>query len=187
MTEKKHSATLDLDIMEATDIEVRGRTINVKGQKGTLNRKFGEDFIHLEKEGDKIVISAKSKRFPLRKQMAIMGAIRGHIKNMMAGVTKGYTYRLKIVYSHFPMKVQVKGGNVVVDNFLGEKYPRKAKILDGVKVEVNGNDVTVSGIDKEKVGQTAANIEQMTKIKKFDVRVFQDGIYITEKDDKPII
>jgi large subunit ribosomal protein L6 len=105
----------------------------------------------------------------------------------MKGVTEGYTYKLRIVYSHFPMKVSTKGPEFTVDNFLGEKYPRKTKVLPGVKVEIKGNEVTVTGIDKELVGQTAANIEQLTRIKNFDLRVFQDGIYIIEKDSKPVI
>jgi large subunit ribosomal protein L6 len=185
--QKKHEGSLELALVEGVKIDAKGRNITVTGSKGTLSRKFMEDFINIVAEGDKIKISAKTKRFPLRKQMAIMGSIAGHIKNMMKGVTVGYTYRLRIVYSHFPMKVSVKGTEFIVDNFLGEKYPRKTKVLEAVKVEIKGNEVTVTGIDKEKVGQTAANIEQVTKIKKLDPRVFQDGIYIIEKDGKPIV
>ena len=182
-----HHGELEVDVAEGVQIEAKGRTIHVKGEKGELSRKFAEDFITLKTHDGKIKITAKSRRLPLRKQMAIMGTISGHIKNMMKGVTEGFDYKLKVVYSHFPMKVQVSGQELVVDNFLGEKHPRKAKILDGVKVEVKGQDLQVTGIDKESVGQTSANIEQMTKIKNLDVRVFQDGIYITEKDGKPVI
>jgi large subunit ribosomal protein L6 len=84
------------------------------------------------------------------------------------------------------MNVKVQGDKFVIDNFLGEKYPRKAKILKNVTVEVKGQDVTLKGIDKEIVSQTAAIIEQITKITNRDLRVFQDGIYITEKDGKPV-
>lgn len=111
------------------------------------------------------------------------GTIAAHIRNMIKGVTKGYTYRLKIVYAHFPMKVTVKGDTVVIENFLGERAPRYAKILPGVKVEVKGEEVIVSGIDKEKVGQTAANIELATRVRGFDIRKFQDGIYIVSKGE----
>ena len=105
---------------------------------------------------------------------------------MFKGANEGFEYKLKILYSHFPMKVDVKEDNLVVDNFLGEKHSRKAKLIQGVEVKINGQDVNVTGIDKEKVSQTAANIEQATRIKNLDPRVFQDGIYITEKDGKPI-
>ena len=69
-----------------------------------------------------------------------------------------------------------------IDNFLGERSPRKAKIIgDDVKVSVKGEDVTITGINKEHVGQTMANIEQATKIKGRDPRIFQDGIYLVDK------
>ncbi len=183
---KKRGGTLTVDVVDGVDIEVRGRNIKVKGGLGEVSWRFKEDFINLTKDESKITVSAKTKRFPYRKQMAIMGAIAGHIKNMMKGVTKGYIYKLQTVYSHFPMKVLVKGQYVVIENFLGEKYPRKAKIHEGVKVEIKGPELTVTGIHKENVGQTAANIEQATKVRNLDVRVFQDGIYIIQKDAEKI-
>ena len=88
---------------------------------------------------------------------------------------------MTILYAHFPMQVKVDGKTLVIGNFLGEKKPRIAKILGETKVKVSGNEVAVSGINKEDVGQTAANIEQKTKIKRFDPRIFQDGIYIVQK------
>jgi large subunit ribosomal protein L6 len=187
MTEKKHGGELEVDLIEGVQIEAKGRNITVKGKKGELSRRFMEDFVNITPEGSKLKITARTKRFPLRKQMAIMGTVAGHIKNMMKGVTEGYTYKLRIVYSHFPMKVSVKGSEFHVDNFLGEKSPRRTKILEGVKVEVKGNEVTLTGNDKEKVGQSAANIEQLTKIKNLDCRVFQDGIYMIEKDGQPVV
>jgi len=185
--EKRHGGSLEVKLLESVEIDVAGRTIKVKGEKGELSRKFSEDFIRLEKEDGKIKITARSKRFPFRKQMAIMGSIAGHIKNMMHGVSEGFSYKLKVVYSHFPMKIEVKDGVVLIDNFLGEKYPRKSLILEGCQVKVKGQDVEVTGINKENVGQTAANLELATKVKNLDVRIFQDGIYITEKAGKPVI
>jgi large subunit ribosomal protein L6 len=89
---------------------------------------------------------------------------------------------MKIVYAHFPMTVKVQGKTVTIDNFLGERSPRVAKIIgDDVKVQVKGDDVTITGINKEHVGQTMANIEQATKIKRRDPRIFQDGIYLVDK------
>jgi large subunit ribosomal protein L6 len=80
------------------------------------------------------------------------------------------------------MTLAVKGNNLVVNNYFGERVPRSADILPGVDVKVSKKvEVTVSGIDKEAVGQTAANIERCTTIKKRDRRVFQDGIYLLEK------
>ena len=90
-----------------------------------------------------------------------------------------------MVYSHFPMKIAVKGDKFIIENFLGEKAPRSAMILAGAKVTIKGNEVFVTGSDLEKVSQTAANIERATKIRGFDPRVFQDGIYIVEKARRP--
>ncbi|OYT25948.1 MAG: 50S ribosomal protein L6 [Candidatus Altiarchaeales archaeon ex4484_96] len=127
-------------------------------------------------------------RYPItnRRVKSLLGTARGNIQNMFRGATEGIDYKLKILYSHFPMNVKVQGQSVVIENFIGEKHPRKSKILDNVNVEIKQQDITVSGIDKEKVAQTAANMEQATKISNLDPRVFQDGIYIVEKDGKPI-
>jgi large subunit ribosomal protein L6 len=88
---------------------------------------------------------------------------------------------MKTVFSHFPIKTSVEDNKFVIQNFLGERAPRNAVILDGVNVEVKGEDVTVSGIDREKVGQTVANIERATSVKRRDIRVFQDGVYRISK------
>jgi large subunit ribosomal protein L6 len=85
---------------------------------------------------------------------------------------------MKIVFSHFPIKTVVKGDIFEIQNFLGERSARRAKILEGVKVQAKGDEVTLTGIDVEKVSQTAANIEQATRVRDRDIRVFQDGIYV---------
>jgi len=164
-------------------VSVDGNLVKVKGAKGEISRKFVLHDLILEKKDDKIVVISPSTR---KADKAKAGSIHAHIKNMVESTTNGVLYKMKIVYSHFPMNVKIQGDKFVIDNFLGEKYPRKAKILKNVTVEVKGQDVTLKGIDKELVSQTAANIEQITKITKRDLRVFQDGIYITEKDGKPI-
>jgi len=111
----------------------------------------------------------------------MVGTFWAHIRNLIRGVTEGFEYKLKVVYAHFPIKLRVEGDEVIIENFLGEKHPRKAKIVGRVKVEIRGQEIIVKGIDKEECGQTAANLEQATKIKRLDPRVFQDGIYIVEK------
>ena len=105
---------------------------------------------------------------------------------MFRGVTEGYTYQLKIVFNHFPLKVAVnkKDKRVEVNNYMGGHAPRFANIVGGCKVKVSGADVTVEGNDIEAVGQTAANLERATSRGGFDKRVFQDGIYIVHKSHK---
>ena len=119
---------------------------------------------------------------PRRKDKALAGTWKAHLNNMTKGVTDGFTYTLKAFYSHFPMTLNVKGTELVVNNYFGERVPRTAAIVPGAEVKVkNKTEVVVSGIDKEAVGQTAANIERCTTVKKRDRRVFQDGIYLLEK------
>ena len=110
----------------------------------------------------------------------MIGTTKAHISNMIVGVTEGFTYTMKIVFAHFPMTVIVE--RVVIDNFLGERHPRFSKIVGSAKVSVKGDEVTITGINKEHVGQTMANLEQATKIKGRDPRVFQDGIYLISKE-----
>ena len=173
----------EVRVPEGVEISIDGMKVRVKGPKGELERDFSHArgvIIRLDEdeEGKKVVVEAY---FANRRLKALVGTIASHIDNMITGVTKGFRYKLKIVYSHFPVTVKVQNDKVVIENFLGEKAPRIAKIMPGVKVKVQKDDVIVEGIDIEAVGQTAANIEQATKVKGFDRRVFVDGIYIYEK------
>lgn len=118
-----------------------------------------------------------------RKELAAIGTVAAHIRNMVTGVTKGYTYKLKIVYAHFPMSVKVQRDRVVIDNFTGERRPRFAEVLENVKVTVEGDDVVVKGLSISDVSQTAANIEQATRVKAKDPRVFLDGIYVYDRSE----
>jgi large subunit ribosomal protein L6 len=113
--------------------------------------------------------------------MALVGTWRSHIENMGDGVTEGHTYTMKVVFSHFPIKASVKGSDFVIENFLGEQFPRTSRIEGSTNVKVEGDKVTLTGPDIEAVSHTAANIEQSTRIRGFDPRVFQDGIYIVTK------
>jgi large subunit ribosomal protein L6 len=110
-----------------------------------------------------------------------MGTFESHVDNMFYGVTEGWSYQMEVFYAHFPMQVNVEGDEVVINNFLGEKAPRRTTIRGDTEVQVDGEEVTLTGPDKEAVGQTAADIEQLTRVTDKDTRVFQDGVYITEK------
>jgi large subunit ribosomal protein L6 len=154
--------------------------VTITGPKGSLTRAFNSSYIQMFQDGAGIVLRVD---LPRRKQRAMAGTWNAHLNNMVKGVTDGFTYNLKALYSHFPMTLAVNGNTFSVNNYFGEKVPRTAEILHGVDVKVTGKDlVTVSGIDKELVGQTAANIERCTTVKKRDRRVFQDGIYLLSKE-----
>ena len=144
--------------------------VTVKGNGGEIKRNFNHNNITVTKDDENVTIFVA---FPNKKDKAMVGTIKSHISNMIYGVKHGFTYKMKIVYAHFPMTVKVQGKKITIDNFLGERSPREAKII--------GDDVTITGINKEHVGQTMANIEQATKIKRRDPRIFQDGIYLVDK------
>jgi len=169
--------TKHIAIPQGVDVTI-GDVLAVKGPKGEIIRELNHPSIEIVREGNEIVV--KPKKFS-KKEKTMINTFTAHLKNIMKGVTQGYTYKLKICSGHFPMSVAVDGTTVVVKNFLGEKVARKAKIVPGTKVEIKGDEVLVTGCNKEYAGQTAANIETATKIRNRDRRVFQDGIYLTEK------
>jgi large subunit ribosomal protein L6 len=167
-----------IEIPEGVSVSLSQDLCTVKGPKGTVERRFWYPGIKIEVRDGEILVDAESTR---KEQKAMVGTFTSHINNLIIGVTAGFECKLKIVYAHFPMQVKVEGKTVIIGNFLGEKKPRVAKILGETAVKISGNEVVISGINKEDVGQTAANIEQKTKIKRFDPRTFQDGIYIVQR------
>jgi large subunit ribosomal protein L6 len=168
-----------VELPEGVSATLDGRTLIIKGKLGQAKKNFAKVNVNLSLEGQKVIVSPFSSK---RKDNVIINTVRSIINNMVTGVTKGYTYRLKVVYAHFPISVKTKGNQVLVENFVGERSPRVAEILGDCKVSVEGDDVIVKGVSLEDVGQTAANIELATKIKKKDQRIFLDGIYIYQKE-----
>jgi len=173
-------AVKTIDVPEGVDVKLEGRVISVKGEKGALTEDFSKASVTVELEDKKVVVKAN---WPRKKEAALVGTIASHVQNMIKGVTKGYTYKLKIAFAHFPISVKVKGNMVSIENFTGERSPRVIKILGDVKVSTKEDDVLVQGINLEDVSQTAANIEHATKVRRKDPRVFLDGIFVYEKKE----
>ncbi|WMW25806.1 50S ribosomal protein L6 [Methanolobus sediminis] len=165
-------------IPEGVTVTMQGKLLSVTGPKGKIERDFWYPDVKVEVAGSEIIVDSTVMK---KTQKAMVGTFASHIRNMIKGVSEGFEYRMKVVYSHFPMQLKVEGDRLTIGNFLGEKKPRTAKILGETKVKASGDEVVVTGNNKEDVGQTAANIEQTTRIKRFDPRVFQDGIYTVEK------
>jgi large subunit ribosomal protein L6 len=153
-------------------------SISVSGPLGNIEKDFGHAGSELSLEGDEIRIRIYGRS---RKAVARLGTIKKHIKNMVTGVTQGYTYKMRIVQSHFPMSVKVQGNRLIIENFTGERHPRFIELPDKVRVEVKGDDVVIKGIDKDLVGLAAGLIETGTRIRNKDLRKFLDGIYLYEK------
>ncbi len=167
--------TWSYDIPADVTLSVKDGEVKVKGKLGETSRILRDNYVRVDGDGKKVKISISKDN---RRNKGISGTWASEIKNMVAGVTNGFEYEMKIDYTHFPMRVSVKGNSVLIENFLGERSPRTAEIMGKTKVSVKGDRVFLNGIDKRDLGHTAANIERATMIRGFDLRVFQDGIYL---------
>lgn len=167
--------TIELEIPKGVTVKLDDATVAVSGPLGKLSRNVYYPGVEVKVDSSRVVVHTDGTR---RKVRSIATTTSSHIQNMFTGVTVGFTCKMKVLYSHFPIQVKVEGNRVLVENFLGERKPRAALIVGKeTKVDVAKDRLSVKGIDKEAVGQTAANIEQATRIRNFDPRVFQDGIY----------
>ncbi len=167
-----------IQILDDVEVSIDGRKVTVKGAKGTLIRDFCYAPVSIERQDKTVRIWAE---WPRKRESSLVGTIHSHIQNMITGVRKGFTYKLKIVFSHFPVSVKTKEKNLLIENFTGERNPRKVKTIGNVQIKVQSEDIVVQGLNLEEVAQTAANIEQATKVKRKDPRIFLDGIYVYER------
>ncbi|RJQ17563.1 50S ribosomal protein L6 [Candidatus Woesearchaeota archaeon] len=157
--------------------------LTVKGIKSEVVRKIHSPKVQIHVENGFVVFRVNK---PSKREKTLLFTYVAHVHNMFKGVTQGHIYKLKVCSGHFPMSVSIKNNVFEIKNFFGAKVPKHLTISKGVAVAVNGNDVTVESSDKELAGQTAASIERLTRRPGFDKRIFQDGIYIVEKDGKAI-
>merc|ERR1711909_190569 len=126
------------------------------------------------------------KWFGKRKELAAVNTVCSHIQNMFKGVTKGFLYKMRSVYAHFPINCAVADDkkSMAIRNFLGEKFTRHVNMLDGVTVGVAPgmkDEFHLQGNDIELVSRSAALIQQSTTVKNKDIRKFLDGVYVSEK------
>ena len=168
-----------VEIPEGVTVRADARHLIIKGKLGEARKNFEKVSINFEVDGNKVILSPFSRK---KKDNVIINTVASLINNMVTGVTKGYTYRLKVVYAHFPISVKTKDREIHVENFVGERSPRVANIVGDCKVTIEGDDIIVKGVSIEDVGQTSANVELATKIRKKDQRIFLDGVYIYAKE-----
>ena len=173
------------DVVEVTvpagaTIALKGHHLTADGPLGHIGRPFPSDALDL-KVGEGTVTLRLKIPWNRKRAQALLHAWESHVKNLAGGVTRGFEAKMKVVAAHFPMKVAVKDRSLLIENFLGEKHPRSASLVAGVEAKVEGDFVLLSGPDVELVGQSAANIERATRIRDYDPRVFQDGIYVVER------
>jgi len=172
---------IELEIPAEVTAEMDHLDLTVEGPNGSVSRRLWFPDVSVTVEGDQVVIESDATD---AKTTATMGTFESHVENMFHGVLEGWEYHMQVHYSHFPMQVKVEGDEVVISNFLGERAPRRTPILGDTEVRVDGEELALTGPDKEAVGQTAGSIEQLTRVTDKDTRVFQDGVYIVEKPGK---
>ncbi|MFT4310109.1 MAG: 50S ribosomal protein L6 [Candidatus Woesearchaeota archaeon] len=170
-------------IPEGVQVEAGEKMLKVKGPKGELTKHFASGDIMFSVEGDTLTVKAVNVT---RVKKMFLGTYTAHARNLLKGVSEGFTYQLRVCASHFPMTVTIDKGTLVVKNFLGEAVPRKLVLKQGADVKIDGNEIYITSIDKELAGTIASDIEQLMRRPGFDRRVFQDGIYIVKKGDKEI-
>ena len=181
-----------VEIPEGVDVTIDRRVVTVKGPRGTLTKSLR----HLQL--DIQIKSNKNKKgvakeicvarwFGKRPDIACLNTAKSTIRNMMNGVLRGYRYKLRFAYAHFPINVSVEGQQVEIRNFLGEKRVRRQTIPDEVKVYRTEqakvkDELVLEGIDLQAVSQTAAQLHEQCLVKNKDIRMFLDGIYVQTKE-----
>ena len=172
-----------IEIPDGIDVKIDGNCVEIKSGGKETKKMFNTNKISLKKEGGEIVVgSGKASK----NEKKMINTIAAHLRNMIKGFKGEFEYKLKVCSSHFPISTELKGNEVLINNFLGEKVPRKARILEGVNVRIDKDVITISSSNKESAGQTASNLEKATWIRLRDRRIFQDGIFITSKAGKSI-
>ena len=169
---------VEIEIPDDVSAETDHLELTVEGPNGSVTRRLWYPDVDVSVEEGAVVIASENED---AKTNATVGTFESHVANMIHGVTEGWEYAMEVYYAHFPMQVTVEGDEVVIENFLGERAQRRTPIRGDTDVQIDGETVTLTGSDKEAVGQTAADIEQLTKVTDKDTRVFQDGVYIVEK------
>lgn len=168
----------EIQFPDDVSAEVSNLELTVEGPNGSVTKRLWYPNVSVSVEDGSVVIASDVEN---AKTNATIGTFESHVSNMVHGVTDGWEYKMEVHYAHFPMQVSEEGGDIVIKNFLGERSPRRTPVRGDTDVQIDGEELTLSGPSKEDVGQTAADIEQLTRVKDKDTRVFSDGVYITQK------
>jgi large subunit ribosomal protein L6 len=146
-----------ITVPSGVDVTLSGRTISVKGPKGQLSREIPGQII-VRQEGDQLLVERPDDA---RENRAMHGLTRSLVNNMVVGVTEGFKRQLDIVGVGY--RAEAQGPNAL-KLALGFSHPVNVKAPEGISFEVpTATQIVVSGIDKEVVGQVAANIRSIRK------------------------
>ena len=177
-TEQLEKFQDQVDVPEGVTVTLKKHMLHFAGPLGKTHKSFRAIPVKIRIEEGKILLSTIEQK---KRDYAILHTARSIIRNICEGLVTGYTIKMKIVFSHFPITVKVNGKTIVIENFQGERAPRLTNIVGNTKVIPKGEDVILTGEVWTDITQTAANIELRSKVKNKDHRVFLDGIYAFEK------
>ncbi|CAI6098282.1 hypothetical protein V2G26_000874 [Clonostachys chloroleuca] len=182
-----HSQEL-LDIPEGVKVSIKTRIVTVEGPRGKLVKDLSHLAVNFG-QPKKNTISIEIHHGN-RKNVATLRTVRSLINNLIVGVTKGFKYKMRYVYAHFPINVNLEKNaetglvEVEIRNFVGEKVLRKVVMQAGVEVVISTtqkDELVLSGNSLEAVSQSAADIQQICRVRNKDIRKFLDGLYVSEK------
>jgi len=169
-----------IQLPEGFEANYEDGTLTVEGNgEEEASKKLDHALISVEIDDGEATFYTDSDR---RNITSIVGTFRSHLENMIEGLQEEHIYKMKGVYAHFPMTIKEEGKEIHIENFMGERADRVIEVMDGVDVQINGDDLELRGADKEAVAQTAARLEEVCYKGDRDPRTFQDGVYITESD-----
>ncbi|RHZ66224.1 60S ribosomal uL6 domain-containing protein [Aspergillus thermomutatus] len=169
-------------------VHIRSRVVTVEGPRGKLVKDLSHIAVTFGRP-EKNVISIEMHH-GVRKGIATLRTVRTLINNLIIGVTKGFKYKMRYVYAHFPINVNIEKNSetgqyeVEIRNFLGEKIVRRITAQPGVEVVTSTNvkdELQLSGNSLEAVSQSAADIQQICRVRNKDIRKFLDGLYVSER------
>jgi large subunit ribosomal protein L6 len=167
-----------IEIPEGVKVEIKGDRVEVKGPLGTNTRRVNSKLLAVAASEKGITVDSSIGNKKLQKKAAeAEKSFAKELKNDMEGVRRYFEARMKVVFAHFPITIEVKTGEVRIVNMIGERSARVSKIVGNTKVEAAMPDLHIYGTSKDDVGQTAANLRKTVKIRDKDCRIFQDGIY----------
>ncbi|KAK4456583.1 ribosomal protein L6, alpha-beta domain-containing protein [Cladorrhinum samala] len=177
-----------IEVPENVKVSIKSRLVTVEGPRGKLTKDLSHIAVNFSVKPKGVI--GLEIHHGNRKNVAALRTVRTLINNLIIGVTRGFKYKMRYVYAHFPINVNLDKNNetgnweVEIRNFVGEKLVRRVVMQPGVEVEASKaqkDELILSGNSLEAVSQSAADIQQICRVRNKDIRKFLDGIYVSEK------
>jgi len=182
-----HSEEL-LVVPETVKVSIKSRIVTVEGPRGKLVKDLGHIAVNFSQDRKNTI--RMEIHHGSRKGVAALRTVRTIINNLIIGVTKGFLYKMRYVYAHFPINVNLERNKetglveVEIRNFIGQKIVKRITMRKDVEVEISTaqkDELIIKGNSLEDVSQCAADIQQDCKVRNKDIRKFLDGIYVSER------